>query len=160
MRLFINRNNNFSYKNSPCKPIEASLVNQNESSIFDFDDFRAISARESSIFFYALRCLPHGLTPKNITSIAKELRGGKKRRMFRGTRFACVRKGGKHRCQASPSSKSRMSPTMASFCLHMSSTTSRGDHIFGAGPPWRMFTLMASISLPTALRRYSTISVR
>ena len=80
MRLFINRNNNLSYKNSPCKPIEASLVNQNESSIFDFDDFRAISARESSIFFYALRCLPHGLTPKNITSIAKELRGGKKKK--------------------------------------------------------------------------------
>ena len=159
MRLFINRNNNFSYKNSPCKPIEASLVNQNESSIFDFDDFRAISARESSIFL-CLTLPPTRPHAEKYHLYCKGAERGEKRRMFTGTRFACVRKGGKHRCQASPSSKSRMSPTMASFCLHMSSTTSRGDHIFGAGPPWRMFTLMASISLPTALRRYSTISVR
>lgn len=40
----------------------------------------APSRQGSHQFFYALRCLPHGLTPKNITSIAKELRRGEKKK--------------------------------------------------------------------------------
>ena len=103
MRLFINRNNNFSYKNSPCKPIEASLVNQNESSIFDFDDFRAISARESSIFL----CLTLPPTRPNAEKYHLYCkgaeRGEKKKNVYRHK--ICVRK---ERWKAQVSGKSKL----------------------------------------------------